>query len=149
MLIASKFDDVVRATGAGVVRDDFVGKLSRITQLTGESWFSSAQEYPNRGTGFSDPVYVEAVVTVSQFDILLGLYEATEVQSPADILVDLLIINQTTTTLQNLTVEFATLGDLKLVERPAPYTLGPHAFHHISATVKVLVPRPGVSDMLN
>lgn len=106
------FDDVVRATGAGVVRDDFVGKLSRITQLT----------------GFSDPVYVEAVVTVSQFDILL----------------DLLIINQTTTTLQNLTVEFATLGDLKLVERPAPYTLGPHAFHHISATVKVSSTDTGV-----
>ena len=30
-----QFDDVVKATGAGVVQDDFVSKLSRITQLTG------------------------------------------------------------------------------------------------------------------
>jgi coatomer subunit beta len=39
--------------------------------------------------------------------------------------------------MQNLTVEFATLGDLKLVERPAPHTLGPHGFHSIKATIKV------------
>lgn len=45
-----------RATGAADVKDDFVSKLSRIVQLT----------------GFSDPVYAEAVVTIQQFDILLG-----------------------------------------------------------------------------
>lgn len=31
-----QFDDIVKATGAAAVRDDFVSKLSRITQLTGE-----------------------------------------------------------------------------------------------------------------
>ncbi|TXT13330.1 hypothetical protein VHUM_00697 [Vanrija humicola] len=104
--------DVVRATGAAVVKDDFVSKLSRIVQLT----------------GFSDPVYAEAVVNIQQFDILL----------------DVLIVNQTSETLQNLTIEFATLGDLKLVERPAPHTLGPHGFHNIKATIKVSSTETGV-----
>lgn len=104
--------DVVRATGATEVKDDFVSKLARIVQLT----------------GFSDPVYAEAVVNIQQFDIML----------------DVLIVNQTNETLQNLTIEFATLGDLKLVERPAPHTLGPHGFHNIKATTKVSSTETGV-----
>ena len=104
--------DLVRATGAGIVQDDFVSKLSRITQLT----------------GFSDPVYAEAVVTIQQFDIVL----------------DLLIVNQTTETLQNLAVDIACLGDLKLVERPTPHTLAPHGFHNLTATIKVSSTETGV-----
>lgn len=57
---------------------------------------------------------------------------------------DVLIVNQTSETLQNLTIEFATLGDLKLVERPAPHTLGPHGFHNIKATIKVSSTETGV-----
>lgn len=72
-------------------------------------------------TGFSDSVYVEAYVKVHQFDIIL----------------DVLLVNQTTETLQNLSVEFATLGDLKVVERPTTQNLGPHAFHSVQATIKV------------
>lgn len=45
-------------------------------------------------TGFSDPVYSEAYVHVNQYDIVL----------------DVLIVNQTSDTLQNLTLELATLG---------------------------------------
>jgi len=45
-------------------------------------------------TGFSDPVYAEAYVHVNQYDIVL----------------DVLVVNQTNDTLQNLTVELATLG---------------------------------------
>ncbi len=56
----------------------------------------------------------------------------------------MLIVNQTPETLQDLTIEFATLGDLKLVERPAPHTLGPHAFHNIKATIKVSSTETGV-----
>ena len=47
-------------------------------------------------TGFSDPVYAEAYVNVNQYDIVL----------------DVLIVNQTADTLQNLTLELATLGML-------------------------------------
>nr|ODN92299.1 coatomer beta subunit [Cryptococcus depauperatus CBS 7855] len=100
-----EFDDLIKATGSAQIQDDFVSKLSRITQLT----------------GFSDPVYAETVVTLSQYDIIL----------------DVLLVNTTKETMQNLAVDFATLGDLKLVERPTPVTLGPHGFHSLSATVKV------------
>lgn len=43
-----------------------------------------------------------------------------------------------------MTIEFATLGDLKLVERPAPHTLAPHGFHNIKATIKVSSTETGV-----
>ena len=79
-------------------------------------------------TGFSDPVYAEAYVTVHQFDIVL----------------DVLLVNQTTETLQNLSVEFATLGDLKVVERPSTHNLGPRDFLNVQATVKVSSTDTGV-----
>jgi len=72
-------------------------------------------------TGFSDPVYAEAYVHVNQYDIVL----------------DVLIVNQTADTLQSVTLELATLGDLKLVEKPTPLTLAPHDFANIKASVKV------------
>ena len=79
-------------------------------------------------TGFSDPVYAEAYVKVHQFDIIL----------------DVLLVNQTMDTLQNLTVEFATLGDLKVVERPTSQSLGPHDFHNVQCTIKVSSTDTGV-----
>src|SRR5271169_1870655 len=93
-------------------------------------------------TGFSDPVYAEAFVKINKFDIILSV----------------LLVNQTTETLQNLALEFATLGDLKLVERPSPQTVAPHAFVSLHASVKVssadtgvifgsiVYDRPGTSD---
>ena len=54
-------------------------------------------------TGFSDPVYAEAYVNVNQYDIVL----------------DVLVVNQTNDTLQNLTIELATLG--KLVYSMLPF----------------------------
>ena len=79
-------------------------------------------------TGFSDPVYAEAYVKVHQFDIIL----------------DVLLVNQTTDTLQNLSVEFATLGDLKVVERPTTQNLGPHDFLNVQSTIKVSSTDTGV-----
>lgn len=79
-------------------------------------------------TGFSDPVYAEAYVKVHQFDIVL----------------DVLLVNQTTETLQNLSVEFATLGDLKVVERPTTQNLSPHDFQNVQTTIKVSSTDTGV-----
>ncbi|XP_060079498.1 coatomer subunit beta-like [Ylistrum balloti] len=79
-------------------------------------------------TGFSDPVYAEAYVNVNQFDIVL----------------DVLVVNQTGDTLQNLTLELATLGDLKLVEKPSPLTMAPHDFCNIKANVKVASTENGI-----
>ncbi|KAH6561174.1 hypothetical protein BASA50_003834 [Batrachochytrium salamandrivorans] len=105
-------EDLTRATGSADRSDEYVSKLDRIIQLT----------------GFSDPIYAEAYVTVHQYDILL----------------DILIVNQTDQTLQNLTVEFSTLGDLKLVERPQSQTIGPRGFHSIKANIKVSSTETGV-----
>ena len=61
-----------------------------------------------------------------------------------DILLDVLLVNQTANTLQNLCLDFATLGDLKIVERPAVYTIAPHGFQSIKATIKVSSTETGV-----
>ncbi|KAF2401095.1 Coatomer, beta subunit [Trichodelitschia bisporula] len=79
-------------------------------------------------TGFSDAVYAEAYVKVQQFDIVL----------------DVLLVNQRMETLQNLTVEFATLGDLKVVEKPSVQNLAPHDFLNVQATIKVSSTDTGV-----
>ncbi|XP_022920365.1 coatomer subunit beta [Onthophagus taurus] len=79
-------------------------------------------------TGFSDPVYAEAYVNVNQYDIVL----------------DVLIVNQTSDTLQNCTLEIATLGDLKLVEKPQPVVLAPNDFCNIKANIKVASTENGI-----
>ncbi|TFK67569.1 Coatomer, beta subunit [Pluteus cervinus] len=79
-------------------------------------------------TGFSDPIYAEAYVKMQGFDILL----------------DVLLVNQSSNTLQNLCLDFATLGDLKIVERPSVYTIAPHGFQSIKATIKVSSTETGV-----
>ncbi|CAA3019610.1 coatomer subunit beta-1 [Olea europaea subsp. europaea] len=105
-------DDLKRATGEFVKDADDANKLNRIVQLT----------------GFSDPVYAEAYVTVHQYDIVL----------------DVTVINRTKQTLQNLCLELATMGDLKLVERPQNYTLAPESSKQIKANIKVSSTETGV-----
>ncbi|KAL4577964.1 hypothetical protein LXL04_014079 [Taraxacum kok-saghyz] len=105
-------DDLKRATGEFIKEGDAANKLNRILQLT----------------GFSDPVYAEAYVTVHHYDIAL----------------DVTVINRTKETLQNLCLELATMGDLKLVERPQNYTLAPETSKQIKANIKVSSTETGV-----
>ncbi|KAG5862151.1 hypothetical protein JTB14_011375 [Gonioctena quinquepunctata] len=70
-------------------------------------------------TGFSDPVY-SSLRSRHQYDIVLASHR----ESKND-------------TLQNCTLELATLGDLKLVEKPQPVVLAPKDFCNIKANVKV------------
>ncbi|KAI3404577.1 SEC26 [Candida oxycetoniae] len=79
-------------------------------------------------TGFSDPIYAEAFVKVHQYDVVL----------------DVLLVNQTTSTLRNLSVEFATLGDLKVVDKPTTANIGPHGFYKVQTTIKVTSADTGV-----
>lgn len=105
-------DDLKRATGEFIKDGDSTNKLNRVLQLT----------------GFSDPVYAEAYITVHQYDIVL----------------DVTVINRTKETLQNLCLELATMGDLKLVERPQNYTLAPESSKQIKANIKVSSTETGV-----
>lgn len=131
---AVQVDDVVQIRqlskkNASDGLDDVAADLERATggDATSED-LSSKLSRVVQLTGFSDPVYAEAFVKVHQFDIVL----------------DVLLVNQTTETLQNLSVEFATLGDLKVVERPTTQNLGPHDFHNVQCTIKVSSTDTGV-----
>ena len=97
-------DDISRATGTDSNTTD-ASKLPHVHQLT----------------GYSDPVYAEASITVHDYDIIL----------------DILVINRTPNTLTNLTIELATMGDLKLVERPQSHTIGPLDERRLRANIKV------------
>ncbi|KAG2067188.1 Coatomer, beta subunit [Suillus decipiens] len=88
--------------------------------------FISNLSHISQLTGFSGPIYAERCT-----DLILCL-------------VYVLLVNQTSNTLQNLCLDFATLGDLKLVERPAVYTIAPHGFQSIKATIKVSSAETGV-----
>lgn len=54
------------------------------------------------------------------------------------------MINQTPETLQHLTIEFSALGDLKLVEKPSPQSIGPNGFHMVKVNFKVSSTESGV-----
>lgn len=98
-------DDISRAIGKDSSALEEAGKLRHIYQLT----------------GYSDPVYAEASVTVHDYDIVL----------------EMLIINRTPNTLTNLTVELATMGDLKILERPQAVTIGPLDERRMRTNIKV------------
>ncbi|KAL1724291.1 adaptin N terminal region-domain-containing protein [Schizophyllum commune] len=91
-------------------------------------------------------VQVDDLITFSQFskkaaDDIIDNCISKGLTSTA---IDVLLVNQTANTLQNLCLDFATLGDLKIVERPAVYTIGPHGFQSIKATIKVSSTETGV-----
>lgn len=97
--------ELARATGYGSAGSLLSSELSHVYQLS----------------GFADPVYAEALVTVHDYDIVL----------------EILVMNRTPNTLANLTVELATMGDMKIVERPQSHTLGPLDQMTIRASIKV------------
>jgi coatomer subunit beta len=105
--------DLARATGfAEAATADKNRGLERVLQLT----------------GFSDPVYAEAYVTVHQYDIVM----------------DVTVVNRSQEVQQNLCLELATMGDLKLVERPQNYTLDVGETKHVRANIKVSSTETGV-----
>lgn len=97
--------DLARATGYADANSLLSSQLNHVYQLS----------------GFADPVYAEAFVTVHDYDIVL----------------EILVINRTPNTLANLTVELSTMGDMKIVERPQAHTIGPLDQMTIRASIKV------------
>ena len=121
----SKLDSLV---GAGDMLDLSLTKALGTGKVSKADFASSKLNKVTQLTGFSDPVYAEAYVNVNQYDIVL----------------DVLIVNQTKDTLQGCTLELATLGDLKLVEKPQPIVLSPNDFANIKANVKVASTENGI-----
>lgn len=109
--------DLTRATGRTAVQEDAAAGAG-VTKLNRIVQL----------TGFGDPVYAEAYLTANQYDIVL----------------DVLLVNQTADTLQNLQIELSAKGDLKLVERPQQYTLAPRDFTNVKATIKVASTNTGL-----
>lgn len=112
-----------KALGATDVDLDDEANISKATKLaaSGGPGSASALERIYQLTGFADPVYAEAKVEVHGYDIVLSI----------------LVINRTPETLSNLALELATMGDLKIVERPQAFTIGPLDTRRISSTIKV------------
>jgi len=61
-----------------------------------------------------------------------------------DIILDVMVINQTDETLQNLSVELSTVGDLRLCGRPQATNLAAHSTRNISANIKVSSTETGI-----
>jgi hypothetical protein len=127
--LASQADDLIQfrqlrsqAVQGGIEVDLMdADDISRAVGSEGAGGEGSRLKHVYQLTGYSDPVYAEASVTVHDYDIVLEMN----------------IINRTPNTLTNLTVELATMGDLKLVERPQSHTIGPLDERKLRANIKV------------
>jgi len=105
---------------------------ARGTQMTDSekdgTLFAERLSNVSQMTGLADAVYVEAFLQVHAFDLLL----------------ELLVVNRTKETLQNVNVEISTQGDLKLVDRPGTVTLAPGAQATVHASIKVSSTETGI-----
>ena len=100
-------DDLKAATAEVPKGADDANRLNRVVQLT----------------GFSDPVYAEAYVTVNQY---------------YDVVIDVTVINRTKEARQNLCLEFETAGKhLIVTDRSENYTLGPQEIKQIQVNIKI------------
>jgi coatomer subunit beta len=117
------FVDVIDEDDFGAARGSVIGQAMADGQLFAERLAKVTQM-----TGLADPVYVEAFLQVHSFDLVL----------------ELLLVNRTQETLQNVLVELTTQGDLKIVDRPVALTLAPGQQAQVHASIKVASTETGV-----
>mmetsp|Transcript_31115 Transcript_31115/g.70754 ORF Transcript_31115/g.70754 Transcript_31115/m.70754 type:complete len:1013 (+) Transcript_31115:49-3087(+) len=125
-----------RKAGGGsvdVIDDDDDFRAARGASIAGQAaadgaLFAERLAKVQQMTGLADPVYVEAFLQVHSFDLVL----------------ELLLINRTSETLQNVLVELSTQGDLKIVDRPAGVTLTPGQQMTVHASIKVASTETGI-----
>lgn len=110
-----------KALGSTDIDIDDGADISRALGQDGSNEYSGNLRHVHQLTGFADPVYAEAYVTVHDYDIVL----------------EILVINRLPQTLNNLSIDLSTIGDLKIVERPQPQTIGPLDQRTIRANIKV------------
>merc|ERR1712194_941937 len=104
---AAQADDLIHfrqlktmAVNAGDVDLDDGADLARATGFEKANTLAEELSHCYPLSGFADPVYAEASVTVHDYDIVL----------------EILVVNRTSNTLADLTVELSTMGDMKIVE---------------------------------
>jgi len=119
--------------GADGIEDDDDFTVARGASIAGQAaadgaLFAERLAKVQQMTGLADPVYVEAFLQVHSFDLVL----------------EMLMINRTQETLQNVLIELSTQGDLKLVDRPAAVTLMPGQHSMVSASIKVASTETGI-----
>lgn len=102
---AANFTSVAAPDATSFLSTKEDGKLQKIYQLT----------------GYTDPIYAEAVVHVHDYDILL----------------EILVENRTGSTITNLTVELNALGDLKLLDKGNSISLKEKEKKIIKNTIKI------------
>lgn len=118
-------------TSDGIDDDDF--HVARGASIAGQAaadgaLFAERLAKVQQMTGLADPVYVEAFLQVHSFDLVL----------------ELLMVNRTSETLQNVLVELSTQGDLKIVDRPVAVTLTPGQQMTVHASIKVASTETGI-----
>jgi coatomer subunit beta len=113
------------AAGGGAFSDDLAlddeADISKAAGSGAVEDFQARLRRVHQLTGFADPVYAEAYVRVAEYDIIL----------------EMMVINRTDQTLTNVAVELSVMGDLRLVDRPAAFTLGPRDARQVRAGIKV------------
>jgi len=117
----------------GSMDDDDDFSMAKGSSLAGQAaadgaLFAERLAKVQQMTGLADPVYVEAFLQVHSFDLVL----------------ELLVVNRTNETLQNVLVELSTQGDLKLVDRPTPVTLSAGQQMTVYASIKVASTETGI-----
>ncbi|KAF1743904.1 hypothetical protein MXB_2401 [Myxobolus squamalis] len=72
-------------------------------------------------TGLSDPIYAEAFIKISNFDVAF----------------DVLVVNQTNDFVENVTLELRTQGEYKILSKSPPIVLSSLKFANIQACMRV------------
>ena len=114
--------DAAGAGAAAAAEDDGLD-VSRAVGLEGQDGddFGSRLRRVTQLTGLSDPVYAEAVVTSHVHDVVLDVHVVNRLDEP----------------LREVVLDLATVGDLRLCERPAAFSLPPHGAADVRVGVKV------------
>ena len=110
-----------RATGPTEIREDSISSRGRILQLTGKhlSFMFSKSEARLQVSPTLNPSCALSNQDASNLQIFYRSIKHL-------------------TCFKIHAFYFTTLGDLKLIERPGVYTIAPHGFQSIKATIKVL-----------
>lgn len=117
--LVNKTKDEIKTIPADYAAKDLAKAVQETNNMASRS--ISALSKVVQLTGFSDPIYAETYVHVNQHDILL----------------DVLVVNQTGETLQNVSFDMATGGELKVVDKPSPFNMAPHGFAAVKLSLKV------------